>query len=48
MRTRAPRGQQSDEGQVLEAQQAHADREGRFDDVHREEEPGGRAQELAH
>lgn len=33
-------GQQSDEGQVLEAQQAHADREGRLDDVHREEEPG--------
>lgn len=39
--------QQSDEGQVLEAQQAHADREGCLDDVHREEEPGCGAQELA-
>ena len=32
--------QQPDEGQVLEAQQAHADHEGHLDDVHREEEPG--------
>lgn len=41
-------GQQSDEGQVLEAQQAHADREGCLDDVRREEEPGCGAQEFAH
>lgn len=41
-------GQQGDEGQVLETQQAHADREGCLDDVDREEKPGGRAQELAH
>lgn len=40
--------QRPDEGQVFEAQQAHVDCEGRLDDVHREEKPGGRAQEFAH
>ena len=40
--------QQPDEGQVLQAQQPHAHGEGRFDDVHREEEPSCGAQELAH
>ena len=33
---------------MLGAQQPHAHGEGRFDDVHREEEPGGRSQKLAH
>ena len=40
--------QQGDEGQMLETQQAYADREGCLDDVDREEEPGCGAQELAH
>lgn len=40
--------QQPDDGQMLETQQAHADREGCLDDVDREEEPGCGAQELAH
>ncbi len=33
---------------MLGAQQPHAHGEGRFDDVHREEKPGGRSQKLAH